>query len=89
METIKTLRDIYSFPGFRARARLKPHPKDPDGRIVRLERRQKKQSALDAVGRSQAFETEELTWSETWMPGQPAYTLNSSTVVLPARIAKP
>ena len=89
METIKTLRDIYSFPGFRARARLKPNPKDPDGRIVRLERRQKKQSALDAVGRSQAFETDELTWSETWMPGQPAYTLNSSTAGLPVRIAKP
>jgi hypothetical protein len=89
METIKTFRDIYSFPGFRARARLKPHPKDPEGRIVRLERRQKKQSALDAVGRYQAFETDELTWSETWMPGQPTYTLNSSTAGLPVRIAKP
>ena len=89
METIKTFRDIYSFPGFRARARLKPHPKDPEGRIVRLERRQKKQSALDAVGRYQAFETDELTWSETWMPGQPAYTLNSSIAGLPVRIAKP
>ena len=89
METIKTLRDIYSFPGFRARAKLKPHPKDPDGRIVRLERRQKKQSAQDAVGRYQAFETEEPTWSETWMLGQPAYTLNSSTAGLPVRIAKP
>ena len=89
METIQTLRDIYSYPGFRARARLKLHPKDPEGRIVRLERRQKKQSALDAVGRSQAFETDELTWSETWMSGQPAYTLNSSTAGLPVRIAKP
>ena len=89
METIKTLRDIYSFPGFRAHAKLKPHPKDLDGRIVRLERRQKKQSALDAVGQYQAFETDELTWSETWMPGQPAYTLNSSTAGLPVRIAKP
>ena len=89
METIKTLRDIYNFPGFRARARLKPHPKDPEGRIVRLERRQKKQSALDAVGRYQAFETDELTWPETWMPVQPTYTLNSSTAGLPVRIAKP
>ena len=89
METIKTLRDIYSFPGFRARARLKPHPKDPEGRIVRLERRQKKQSALDAVGRYQAFETDELTWSETWMPVLPAYTSNSNIAGLPVRIAKP
>ena len=89
METIKTLRDIYSFPGFRARARLRPHPKDPEGCIVRLERRQKKQSALDAVVRYQAFEIEELTWYETWMPGRPAYTLNSRTAELPVRIVKP
>ena len=89
METIKTLRDIYGFPGFRARARLKPHPKDPDGRIVRLERRQKKRFALYVVGQYQAFETDELTWSETWMPGQPEYILNSSTAGLPVQIAKP
>ena len=89
METIQTLRDIYSFPGFRARARLKPHPKDPGGRIVRLERRQKKRSALDADGQSQDFETDELMWSEIWMQGQPAYTLNLSTAGLPVRIAKP
>ena len=64
METIKTLRDVYSFPGFRARATLKPHPKDPDGRIVRLERRQKKQSVLAVVRLYQAFETGVLTWYE-------------------------
>ena len=89
METIQTLQDIYSFPGSRARARLKPHPKDPQGRIVRLERRQKKQSALDAVGRYQAFEIEELTWYETSMLGRTAYTLNSSTAGLPVRTVKP
>ena len=89
METIQTLQDIYSFPGFRARARLKPHPKDPQGRIVRLERRQKKQSALDVAGRYQGFEIEERTWFETLMPGQPAYTLNLSTAGLPVRTVKP
>ena len=89
METIKTLKDVYNLPGFRTRATLKPHPKDPDGRIVRLERRQKKRSAQDAVGQHQAFETDELTWYETWMPEQPAYTSNSSTAGLPARSAKP
>jgi hypothetical protein len=89
MGTRKTLRDIYSFPGFRARARLKPHPKDPDGRIVRLERRQKKRSALVADRQYQAFGTGALTWSETWMPVLPAYTLNSSTGGSPARVAKP
>lgn len=89
METIQTLRDIYSFPGFRARARIKPHPKDPKGRIVRLERRQKKQSVLDVVERSKAFETDELTSFETWMPGQLVSTLNLSIAGLPVRSVKP
>ena len=89
METRKTLRDIYSFPGFRARATLKPHPKDPQGRIVRLERRQKKQSARVAVQPYQAFETDALTWFVIWMPVQPGYTSNSNIVGLPARSAKP
>jgi len=41
MKTQKTFRDLYSFPGFRARADLKPHPGDSGGYIVTLERRQK------------------------------------------------
>lgn len=89
MKTIKTLRDIYSFPGFRARAMLKSHPQDPDGRIVSLVRRQKKQSASVAAAQYQAFGTGELTWYATWMPVQPAYTLNLSTAGLPARNVKP
>ena len=89
MKTIKTLRDVYSFPGFCARATLKPHPKDAGGRIVKLERRQKKLFALVAVKRYQAFETDVLMWYETWMPGRPASTLNLSTAGLPVRLAKP
>ena len=89
METIKTLRDVYNFPGFRARATLKPHLKDLNGRILRLQRRQKKQSALAAVWRYQAFETDAIMWYETWMPGQPASTLNSNTAGLPVHSVKP
>jgi len=89
MKTIKTLSDIYSFPGFRARARLKPHPHDPDGRIVELERRQKKQSARAAAKRYQASGIDARTLSETWMPEQPASTLHSNTGGLPVRAAKP
>jgi hypothetical protein len=89
MQTIKTLRDVYSFPGFRARATLMPHPKDTDGRIVKLERRQKKLPALAAVRRYQAFETDAHMWYETWMPVQPVYTLNSNTAELPAHVVKP
>jgi len=89
METIKTLNDIYSFPGFRARAKLNAHPKDPDGRIVELERRQKKQCAQPAAKRYQGSVTGALTWSVTWMPEQPVSILHSNTGGLPAHGARP
>lgn len=89
METIKTLSDIYSCPGFRARARLKAHPKDPGGRIVELERRQKKQFARAAAKRYQGSVTGVLTWFEIWMPEQPESILHSNTGGLPAHGAKP
>jgi len=44
MRTQKSSRDLYSFPGFHARANLRPHPGDSGGYIVTLERRQKKRS---------------------------------------------
>ena len=89
METKKTLRDLYKFPGFRARATLKPHPEDPEGCIVTVERRQKKLSVPAAVQRHQAIGTGERIGCETWMPGQPASILTSSIAGLPVRIAKP
>jgi len=89
METKHTLRDLYKFPGFRARATLKPHPEDPEGYIVILERRQKKRSVPVAVQRHQTIGTGELIGFETWMPEQPASILSSSIAGLPAHIAKP
>ena len=89
METKKTFRDLYSFPGFRARATLKPHPEDPKGYIVRLERRQKKHSVPAAAQRCQDSETVELIWSEILMPEQAIYTLSSNIAGSPARTVKP
>ena len=89
MKTKKTLRDLYKFPGFRARATLKPHPEDTEGYIVTLERRQKKLFVPAAVQRHQAIGTVELIGCETWMPEQPASILNLSIAGLPARNAKP
>ena len=88
MRTNNTLRDLYRFPGFRAHARLKPHPEDPGGCTVTLERRQKKRSVPAAVQRHQAIGIGGLTGCETWMPEQPASILSSNTAGLPARIAK-
>ena len=89
MKTKNTLRDLYKFPGFRARATLKSHPEDPEGYIVTLERRQKKRSVPAAVQRHQTIGTVELIWCETWVPEQLASILNSSIAGLPARIVKP
>jgi hypothetical protein len=60
METKKTLRDLYNFPGFRARSTLTPHPEDPKGNIIRLERRQKKRSVPVAAKQYSVLETGEV-----------------------------
>jgi len=89
MKTKKSLRDLYSFPGFRARATLKHHPEYHEGFIVTLERRQKKRSVQDAVKRYPVLEIDVHTWYGTWMPEQPVSILSSSIAGLPAHIAKP
>ena len=89
METKKTFRDLYSFPGFRARSTLKPHPEDTKGYIVKLERRQKKQSVPVVAQRYQDSETGELIWFEIVMPEQPTYILSSNIAGSPARTVKP
>jgi len=89
MKTKNTFRDLYKFPGFRARATLKTHPEDPEGCIVTLERRQKKRSVPVAGQRPQAIGIGERIGCGTWMPEQPASILSSSIAGLPARIAKP
>lgn len=42
MNTKKTFKDLYSFPGFKAKARLKPHPNRQGAMVVTLNRCQKK-----------------------------------------------
>ena len=45
MDTKTSFKDLFSFPGFRASARLKAHPEHPGARITTLRRRQKKRFA--------------------------------------------
>jgi hypothetical protein len=85
MKTKITFCDLYKFTGFRARAMLKPHPQDPEGYIVTLERRQKKLFVPAAAKRHQGIATGELIWCETWIPEQPTSILNSSIAGLPVR----
>lgn len=86
---IKTLRELYIFPGFRARSTLKSHTDDPNGYIVILERRQKKQFVPDVVQFHQAIVTVGFIWCVTWMPEQPTSILSLSIAVLPARDVMP
>jgi hypothetical protein len=89
MRTIKTLRDLYNFPGFRACATLKPHPDDSQGYIITLERRQKKLFVPAVVQFHQAIVTVGLIWCVTWMPEQPTSILSLSIAGLPARNVTP
>lgn len=45
MEETITFKDLYSFPGFRVKARLNPHPKHTGALVATLQRRQKKRCA--------------------------------------------
>jgi len=89
MATKTTPKELYSFPGFRARATLKPHAADPDGRIVTLERRQKKRFVPAAAPRCAAFGIAEPTWCGIWMPGQRVSTLRLNTAGYIARTVRP
>ncbi len=87
MATKTTLKELYSFPGFRARATLKPHAADSDGRIVTLERRQKKQFVLAVAQQCAAFGIAEPTWCG--MRVQPASILRLNTDGYTARTVRP
>ena len=88
MASKTTLKELYSFPGFRARAKLKPHATDSDGRIVTLERRQKKRFVLAVAQPCAAFGIAESTWCVIWMPGQPVSTLRLNTAGYSARTVR-
>ena len=89
MKTNPTFRDLYRFPGFRARAMLKPHPEDPEGYIVTLERRQKKRSVPAAGQRRSDIGIAARTGCGIWMPEPVASILRSSIAGLPVRDVMP
>ena len=49
MQTISSIKDLYSFPGFRAQAHLRAHETDPQGYVITLVRRQKKRCVRSAA----------------------------------------
>ncbi len=89
MDAIEHIKDIYSLPGFRAAARVKPHPFDPYGLIVTLKRRQKKQFAAVADVPGASSGTAEPILYVTWTAVQGTSILNLNTGGFIAAIARP
>jgi hypothetical protein len=89
MDTKLTLKDLYGFPGFRALAKLTPHPEDPDARVATLRRRQKKVPAPVVVGVNPVFMTVKFTASGTWRVAERECISNSSIAGFFAAIARP
>jgi len=81
MKIDRTLTDLYSFPGFRARSKLKGMFGDSWTRIVTLARRQKKRCVLHVTRPRGASTTGRSIESETWTRGAPGSIWNSSTAV--------
>ena len=76
MEYIK---DLCGFPGFRAQARVKKHPFNPEARIVVLKRRQKKRPVPVVALLSGASGAGETTGFVTWMSPLRRFTWSLST----------
>jgi len=73
-----TLSSLYSFPGFRALATLKEAPDDPEGRVIVLRRRQKKQPAPAVIDNPASTIGPPIGFG-IWIPVASASTWSSST----------
>jgi len=90
MKTKKSFSEIYSFPGFRARAKFKKGILgDPKARIVELVRRQKKRFVQPAVNLPEVTTINVSTGSEISPAGIYGSIWNLSTAELTANIARP
>ena len=80
MKTKTTFIQLYSFPGFKARARFKCGVLgDPQARVVSLVRCQKKMFVQSAAMLPEAFMIAESTACVIWTAETCAYSLNSNT----------
>lgn len=88
MDKKTTLKDLCSFTGFRALARLRSHPEHPGAVIVTLQRRQKKRfvpaAKFTANGTTRGKKS-----SVTWMPLARQHTWNLKSAGSTAQGAKP
>jgi len=90
MKTKKSFSEIYSFPGFRARAKFKKGILgDSKARVVELVRRQKKRFVQPAVNHPEVTTISASTGSEISPVGICGFIWNLSIAGLTANIARP
>jgi hypothetical protein len=80
MKVKDTLKGLYSFPGFEALSDLNPHLRDPEARIVTLQRHQKKISAPPARKSNQVITTVAGIVSGIYPAAVPGCMLNLNTI---------
>jgi len=90
MKTKKSLSEIYSFPGFQARAKFKKGILgDPKARVVALVRRQKKLFVRVATRPPKVITINAFTALEILIAGICGFTWNLSTAESVAKAARP
>ncbi len=85
----RSLYDAYRFPGFTPARELKGVFGDPKARVIRLNRRSKKQSAVLVVQSTVAGTTKRPGKRATFLAETTAFTWSSRSVALIAGCAKP
>lgn len=81
MLDIHHLRDIYRFPGFVARARVKPKPGDDSSLVITLVRRRKKRSVAAVAEPTSIITMSALDSSVTFLPATAKSTWKCRCVV--------
>jgi hypothetical protein len=82
-----SLLDGYRFPGFRTRARVKQHDRDPMALVIALTRTQKKRHAADAEKTISVSTTARRGWRGTFLPAIGVCFLSMNYAVWTARSA--
>lgn len=89
MKTCKTLSELYSHPGFRARNKLTGIYGDPYARVIKLVRRQKKPFVQFVTHHRRHTTIAKSNGQETFQAVHSGYTLSLNIAVYFARCAMP
>lgn len=89
MKTCKTLAELYSYHGFRARSKLSGVYGDPYARVIKLERRQKKQFVQVVIQHQKHITIKKINKHEIFPAVHSESTLSLNTAGYSARDVMP